>query len=67
MRGSTCFGSFSARRHERTTALGASGSTVGSIVGRGLAGYNLPDHDQQRSNHLSLTVKPEAPSAVVCS
>jgi len=25
-----------------------------------------PDHDQQRSNRFSPTVKPEAPSAVVC-
>jgi len=33
-----------------------------SIVGRGLA-----DHDQQRSNRFLLTVKPEAPSAIVCS
>ena len=28
---------------------------------------NLPDYDQQRSNHHTPTVKPEAPSAVVCS
>jgi hypothetical protein len=28
---------------------------------------NLPDHDQQRSSRFSPTVKPEAPSAVVCS
>jgi hypothetical protein len=33
-----------------------------SAVGRG-----LPDHDQQRSNRLCPTVKPEAPRAVVCS
>jgi len=38
-----------------------------SVVGRDLAGYNLPDHDQQRSNHRGPTVKPEAPSAVVRS
>jgi len=42
-----------------------------SVVGRGLAGYagthNLPDHDQQRSNHHAPTVKPEAPSATVRS
>jgi hypothetical protein len=38
-----------------------------SVVGRGLAGYDLPDHDQQRSNRHAPTVKPEAPSAVVCS
>jgi len=29
--------------------------------------YDRPDHDQQCSNHLSPTVKPEAPSAFVCS
>ena len=33
-----------------------------SVVGRGPA-----DHDQQRSNRFSPTVKPEAPRAVVCS
>jgi hypothetical protein len=38
-----------------------------SFVGRGLAGYNLPDHDQQRSNRHSPTVKPETPSAVYAS
>ena len=29
--------------------------------------WYLPDHDQQRSNRPSLTVIPEAPSAVICS
>jgi len=29
--------------------------------------HNLADHDQQRSSRFSPTVKPEAPSAVVCS
>jgi len=38
-----------------------------SVVGRGLAGYHLPDHDQQRSNRHASTVKPEAASAVVRS
>jgi len=33
-----------------------------SIVGRGLA-----DHNQQHSSRFSPTVKPEAPSPVVCS
>jgi len=33
-----------------------------SVVGRGLA-----DHDQKRSSRFSPTVKPEAPSAIVCS
>jgi len=50
---STCFGRPSAHHQERTTALGASGLPLVSggwnFVGRGLAGYNLPDHDQQRS------------------
>ena len=29
--------------------------------------WQVPDHDQQRSSRFSPTVKPEAPSAVVCS
>jgi hypothetical protein len=64
MRGSKSFGCLPAHHQELTTALEASGFTV---VGRGLAGYNLPDHDQQRFSRFSPTVKPEAPSAVVCS
>jgi hypothetical protein len=64
MCGSACFGRLSAHHQERTTALESCGSTVGaywlecggcSVVGRGLAGYNLPDHDQQRSNHHTPT------------
>jgi len=39
----------------------------GSVVGRGLAGYNLPDHDQQRCYRHAPTAKPEAASAVVSS
>jgi len=31
-----------------------------SFVGCGLAGYNRPDHDQQRCYHHIPTVKPEA-------
>jgi hypothetical protein len=54
---------------ERTTALGASGFIVGgkrlercwSWSGRFL------DHEQQRSSRFPPKVKPEAPSAVVCS
>ena len=38
-----------------------------SVVGRGLAGYNLRDHDQQRPSRFSPSVKPETPNAVVCS
>jgi hypothetical protein len=64
--GSTCFGLLSAHHQERTTALGASGFTVGawrlercwSWSGR-LCGNN-----QQRANRRAPTVKPEAPSAV---
>jgi len=51
----TCFGRLHAHRQELTTALTASGFTLecgGSrVVGRGLAGYNRPDHDQQRRYH----------------
>jgi len=32
--------------------------------GLSIVGHGLPDHDQQHSNHLSPTVKPEAPSAM---
>ena len=73
MCGSTCFGRLSAHREERTTALGASGFTVGAWrlercwawSGRLCLWHNLPDHDKQRSNRHAPTVKPEAPSAVV--
>jgi hypothetical protein len=70
MCGSTCFGRLPAYHQEHATALGA----YERLVGRGLAGYeetpfphNLPDHDQQRSSRFPSTVKPEAPSADVCS
>jgi len=67
MCGSPCFiVRLSTHHQERTTALGASGFTVGawwwSVVGRGLA-----DHDQQRSNRHAPTVELEAPSAFVRS
>jgi hypothetical protein len=49
---STCFGPLHAHHHELTTALTVSGFTLerggNSVVGRGLAGYNRPDHEQQR-------------------
>jgi hypothetical protein len=49
---STCFGRLHAYHQELTTALTASGFALeragSSVVGRGLAGYNRPDHDQQR-------------------
>jgi hypothetical protein len=64
--GSTWFGRLLALHQEHTTALVASGITVReggwSVVGRGLA-----VHDQQRTNRHAPTVKPETPSAVVCS
>jgi hypothetical protein len=37
------------------------------VGGRGLAGYNWPDHDQQRCYHHAPTVKPEAANAVLSS
>ena len=36
-----------------------------SAVGRGRAGHNRPDHDQQHCYHHAPTVKPEAATAVV--
>jgi hypothetical protein len=49
---STCFGRLHAHHQEITTSLTASGFTLArggsSVVGRGLAGYNRTDHDQQR-------------------
>jgi hypothetical protein len=36
-----------------------------SAVGRGWAGYNWPDHDQQHCYHHAPTVKPEAVTAAV--
>jgi hypothetical protein len=36
-----------------------------SAVGRGRAGYNRPDHDQQHCYHHAPKVKPEAATAVV--
>jgi hypothetical protein len=48
---STCFRHLHAHHQELTTALVASGFTLergGSrVVGRGLAGYDRPEHDQQ--------------------
>jgi hypothetical protein len=62
MCGSTCFGRLSTHHLERTTALEASGFTVGTLLV-----VVWPDHDQQRSNRHAPTVKPEASSAVVRS
>jgi hypothetical protein len=71
MCGSTCFGRFIACHQELTTALAACGFTVecggNNVVGRGLAGYNLPDHNQQHCYRHAPTLKPEAANAVVSS
>ena len=52
---STCFGRLHAHHQEFTPSLAASGFTLerggSSVVGRGLAGYNRPDHDQKRYCH----------------
>jgi hypothetical protein len=49
---STCFARLHAHQQELTTALAASGFTLecggSSAVGRPRAGYNRPEHDQQR-------------------
>jgi hypothetical protein len=34
-------------------------------VGRGRAGYNQPDHDQQQCYYHAPTVKPEVVTAIV--
>ena len=51
------------------TAVAASGlpSELGdsSAVGRGRAGHNRPDHDEQHCYHQAPTVKPEAATAGV--
>jgi len=47
----------------RGSSCSGSGS---SVAGRGLAGYNGPDHDQQCCYHAP-TIKPEAAYADVCS
>jgi hypothetical protein len=71
MCGSTCFGRLPAHHQEHTTAVRASGFTTGEKTAGALLVViwqdNRPDHDQQRYSRFSPTVKPEAPSAVVCS
>jgi len=61
MWGSTCFGCFLAHHQELSTALAASGFTVGAWLV-----VALPDHDQQHCYHAP-TVKPETANAVVSS
>jgi hypothetical protein len=63
---STCFGCFTAHHQEHTTALGASGFTVGKWWLERWCSWS-GDHEHQRSNHHFPTVKPEDASAVVCS
>jgi len=57
MCGSTCFRRLSAHHQKHTTALGASGFTVGAWQ---LERCWLCDHDQQRSNRHAPMVKPFA-------
>ena len=64
MCGSTCFGRLSAHHQERTTALGASGFTVGEWRLERCLSWS---HDQQRSDRHAPTVKPKAPITVVRS
>jgi len=71
MCGSTCLGAYtpiirSIQLHQQPLVLPLERGGS-SVVGCGLAGYNRPDHDQQRSYHHAPTVKPEAADAVVCS
>jgi hypothetical protein len=53
---STCFGRLHAHHQELTTALTASGFTLkrggSSVVGRGLAGYDRQNHDQQNKRQV---------------
>jgi len=62
---STCFGRLHAHHQELTTAVTASGFTVGALVVAALLVVVWPDHDQQRCYHHASTVKPEAVTAVV--
>jgi len=67
---STCFGRLRAHHQELTTALTASGFTVGSVggssvVGCGLAGGQTMTNSAAYTN--APTVKPEAVNAVVSS
>ena len=63
MCGSTRFRRLPAHHQEHTTALGASGFTVGEK--RLERCWSWSQHDLQRSNLHAPTVEPEAPSAVV--
>jgi hypothetical protein len=68
---STCFGLLHAHHQELTAALKAFVFTLdlggSSVVGRGLEGYNLPDHVQQHCYKYAATVKTEAVNAAVSS
>jgi len=67
MCGSTCFGRLHAPHQELTTALAASGFTVGTLVVAALLVVVGPDHDQQRCYQHAPTVNPEAANAVASS
>jgi len=49
--GSTCFGRLHAHHQELTTALTASGFTVGVLMVAALLVVVWPDHDQQHCYH----------------
>ena len=66
MCGSTCFGRLPAHHQEHTTALGASGFTVGEKRLERFWSWSA-DHYQQRFSRFSPTVKPQASSAVYAS
>jgi hypothetical protein len=66
MCGSTCFGRLLAHHQERTTALGASGFTVGEQrLERCWSWSGRITRQTTTNNRFLPTVKPEAPSAVV--
>jgi len=64
----TCFGRPHAHHQELKNCSSSLWFYRWSVVvadGRGRAGYNRADHDQQRCYHHAPTVKPEASTAVV--
>jgi len=64
---STCFGCPQAHHQELNNCSSSLWFYRGgsSAVGRGQAGYNWPDHDQQHCYHHAPKVKPETVTAVV--
>jgi len=61
---STCFGRLHAHHQELTTALTASGFTVGALVVAALSGQTTTNN---AATTKAPTVKPEAVNAVVSS